>query len=404
MRIRSIAAFLIFALAAILTVPAISAFWAQRTVTNSQRYIETVGPLASLPSVQTAVENTVSNAIIEKVNSDQIVTDIFGKLFPNDPAAIQKLIPIISGATDGFIRAAVHKFVSSPQFQKVWLAANEGIQKALMRVLEGNDGGPVTLNGDQLTLNLDLLIAAVQQQMIANGADFMKYIKIDTGKEIVLLDAPQLKTVQTLYAFTKPLATWAIFAVAGLFLAAILIARRRARAVAVAGILITINAAVLVVAIAFGQKLVTNAFVGTVFEQAMDDFYAQLFVYLRENSQGLLLIGVLLILIGWFAGGSRSGRATRGWVAALAEGPGSKLPDGPLTRFGEFIARHAVALRVAILLIGTFFLVYGVDISVDRTLVILAITILALLVLQILVGAGRRNSEVVESAGTEVTA
>lgn len=48
-RLRMIAAILAFALAVVITPIGIVSYWAQRTITDSERYLETVGPLSENP-------------------------------------------------------------------------------------------------------------------------------------------------------------------------------------------------------------------------------------------------------------------------------------------------------------------------------------------------------------------
>ena len=62
-RRRSIAAAICVVIAALLTTPAAVAFWGQRTLNDSQRYVETVGPLVDSPEVQAAIATKVTDAI-----------------------------------------------------------------------------------------------------------------------------------------------------------------------------------------------------------------------------------------------------------------------------------------------------------------------------------------------------
>ena len=49
--VRSVAALVLFVLATVLTIPALVGHWGYRTVIDSQRYIQTVGPLIEQPAV-----------------------------------------------------------------------------------------------------------------------------------------------------------------------------------------------------------------------------------------------------------------------------------------------------------------------------------------------------------------
>ena len=60
MTARRIIAAVLLILASILAPFAVGAHWAQRTLTDTQQFAQTVGPLADDPIVQQAVERAVS--------------------------------------------------------------------------------------------------------------------------------------------------------------------------------------------------------------------------------------------------------------------------------------------------------------------------------------------------------
>ncbi|HEY9377418.1 MAG TPA: hypothetical protein VIQ02_10015, partial [Jiangellaceae bacterium] len=60
---RSVAAVVCLVLAALLMTPAAVAYWGHRTLNDTQRYVDTVGPLVHSPEVQTAIATTVTDAI-----------------------------------------------------------------------------------------------------------------------------------------------------------------------------------------------------------------------------------------------------------------------------------------------------------------------------------------------------
>jgi hypothetical protein len=74
---RSIAAIVCVVLAVLLTTPAAVAYWGQRTLNDSQRYLETVGPLVNSPEVQDAIATTVIDAIEQQVDVEAILNDVF---------------------------------------------------------------------------------------------------------------------------------------------------------------------------------------------------------------------------------------------------------------------------------------------------------------------------------------
>ncbi|MGB1079446.1 MAG: hypothetical protein ACPG1L_08205, partial [Candidatus Nanopelagicales bacterium] len=102
-RARSYVSLLLFIIATLLTPIAVIGHWGHETIANPEQYINTVGPLAEDPEIQQAVSDTVSNAIIDKVDTSQVASGLVGVIIPNE--ALSNLLsgPIKAGI-DGLIR------------------------------------------------------------------------------------------------------------------------------------------------------------------------------------------------------------------------------------------------------------------------------------------------------------
>ena len=119
---RSIAATIVYIIAVALLPIAIIAFWAQRTVTDTQQYAETVQPLAYNEQVQDSVAEFVTQKIEEQVDTEALVQQIFGGLIEQAPA-LQALVPVVSGAIDSLIAQVVDRLVRSDAFAALWGSA-----------------------------------------------------------------------------------------------------------------------------------------------------------------------------------------------------------------------------------------------------------------------------------------
>ena len=139
---RSYVSLLLFIIATLLTPIAVIGHWGHETIANPEQYINTVGPLAEDPEIQQAVSETVSDAIIEKVDTSQVASGLVGVIVPNE--ALSNLLsgPIKAGI-DGLIRGAVDKFVTSDAFQEAWIRINELAQKAQNRIDDWRKSGVV---------------------------------------------------------------------------------------------------------------------------------------------------------------------------------------------------------------------------------------------------------------------
>jgi hypothetical protein len=294
----------------------------------------------------------------------------------------------VSGAVNGFIETQVRDFIASDTFAEFWVAANTRAQAALVRLLEGSDSGAISLQGDQVVLDVSEVIDQVKQRLIARGLTIVERIPIpDKDRQIVLMDAPQLKQARTIYAFANPVAKWLIVVVAVLYLGALVLSRRRPRMTVIIGVVLAANALVVALALSVGRQLFIDQLAGTEFGPASTVFYDRLLSYLQRGQQVLLWLGLILVLVGWFAGRNRTGTAARTTVAGGLESVGSALADTPAAGTGRWVASNARWLRVVVAVLGVVVLLWGNDVSLSRLFWSVVLIAVLLAVIQVLVGA-----------------
>jgi hypothetical protein len=385
---RSIAAAVCVVLAALLMTPAAIAYWGQRTLNDTQRYVDTVGPLVNSAEVQDAIATKVTDAIESRVDVEAILNDVFAGVIDDRPR-LQRLVGPLAGAINGLIDREVRAFVASDAFADIWVRVNTRAQQALVRVLEGDDTGAVSVQGDQVVLDVSDVITEVQERLVARGLTIVENVPIpNVDKQIVLLESPQLRQARTIYAFANPVARWLIWVVAALFLAALLLSRHRPRMTVTIGLVLAANALLAAWALSIGRQLFINELSGTVFGPASSVFYDTLLAYLERGWQVFLWLGVILVVVGWFAGSNPSGTAVRTTIAGGLETAGARLADGPVGRAGRWVAANAKWLRVAVGVLGAVVLLWGNDVSLPRLFWSLLLVVVLLGVVQVLVGAG----------------
>lgn len=381
---RSIAATIIFILAVVLTPVAIIGHWGHQTVTDSERYIETVGPLAYSEEVQDSIATFVTDKIQEQINPDQLVTDIFGDLLEERPT-LKLIVPVIAGAIDSLIREVVDRVVRSEQFEQLWNAANVGAQKAMLAILEGNNDGAVRMDGDEVVLDTNVLIEEVKKGLVDRGFGFAANISIpQSDTKIVLLEAPQVAQLQSIYALASPILAVILYVVAALYVVAILVARRRPRMVAwTGGALVVVNAALLI-GLSIGQGAFTNTLAGTPFGPASDVFYTTLLYFLTNSATVGLILGVVLLVTGWFLSQAKAAVEVRAGTRRAMTAIGSVLPEGPIVDVAPAVAKNARWLRIGIAVLFTIIVVAGTNVSVARTIWAIVIAAILLLVVHVI--------------------
>src|SRR5439155_23767246 len=127
---KAAASVICLVVAALLTAPALVAYWGQRTLNDTQRYVDTVGPLVDSPQVQAAIVTNVTDAIKKQVDVEAILDDVFAGVITDRPR-LAKLVGPLSGAIDGLVDSQVRSFVASDTFADLWVQANTKAQQGL---------------------------------------------------------------------------------------------------------------------------------------------------------------------------------------------------------------------------------------------------------------------------------
>jgi hypothetical protein len=366
-------------------------YWGHRTISDAQRYIETVGPLANSPEVQDSISTFLSNKIEQQVDPAAVVQEAFGGLLEDYPS-LRALVPIVAGAIDALIKQVVDRLVRSDAFKTLWDIANTAAQRSLLALLEGNPSGPVTLQGDEVVLDVSNLLDEVKAGLVARGFQAAERINFPAAdRQIVLLEAPQVAQLRTIYSLTSAVAAALIYVVALLLLLAIVLARRRARMVAWVGGGVTGAAGVLIIGLGIGQSVFVNTLAGTPLGPASQVFYDQLLTFLYGAAYTLVVLGIILLVVGLYLCGARWAVELRAGINAQADDIAGTIPPGPITTWGAWVAENARWLRIGVAVLFTIIVIIGQDLSLARTLWGAVISLVLLAVIQVWAAAGRRN-------------
>lgn len=385
--VRSIAALLVFVIAFILTPIGLVGHWGNRTVIDAQRYIDTVGPLAAQPEVQEAVTKAVTDAVVAKMNTQQNVEGLLTNLFP-DRQVISGLSGPIAAGINSAVGTLVAKFVASDQFQTLWIDLNKVAQKSVSLILQGKDGDVVSLQGEDVVLNISSLLTATQQYLVSNGVDVASKITIpDNEREIVLFQSPALAQLRFIYSLANPLLQWMPLICAALFALALWLSRRRARMAVAVGVGVLVSALLIKIGLSYGEQVFVDQLSTTVFAPASTVFWDTMFNYLVSGINAIALLGVLIIFAGWLSGRTKSARYVRGQLTAGFDDIGSRLPAG-LARFGASIGSIQVGLRWIVYGLGLLVILATDVMSVSVVFWVSALAAGVITVIEILAAAG----------------
>src|SRR5215468_3518619 len=88
--------------------------WGRNLLLNTDRYVQTVEPLASNPGVQNAVIAAVNTQFQDRIDIRSAIDPVL------PPRAAQVLGPALQSAANGLVNTITTRFVQSDAFKTVW--------------------------------------------------------------------------------------------------------------------------------------------------------------------------------------------------------------------------------------------------------------------------------------------
>ena len=98
------------------------------TLLDTDRYVNTVAPIAANPAVQKAVADKLDTAITPASTSPALAQQVL-------PDRADVLAPAIQRGVQGVISDRIDEFTRSPRFQELWIEANRRAHTRLVDLL-----------------------------------------------------------------------------------------------------------------------------------------------------------------------------------------------------------------------------------------------------------------------------
>jgi hypothetical protein len=150
--IRTTFAALFGIIALVLILASILVVWANRTVTDTSTYVQTVTPLVS----QTAVKNFVAVKVADLLEKSAPTQDLAAILLPADQVA-GKTPEQLATALTPVIHDSVVQVLDSPRFVALWKNTNQVNHAQLIKQLDANAA--------EITLDLSPFVNGVMQEL-----------------------------------------------------------------------------------------------------------------------------------------------------------------------------------------------------------------------------------------------
>jgi hypothetical protein len=350
--LRWTGAVVLLILAALLLGTSVMVRFARSEIIDTNRYVDTVAPLASDPAVQTAVADRVTQEIMGRID----VTDLLRKAaaatnLGNDEAIVNLLSGPLSSSVTGFVHQRVLDFVRSDQFRTLWITANREAHTQVSGLLTGEGTQVLKSQGNQIILQLGPVVAEVKKRLVADGFTLANQIP-DVKAQFTVYSAEKLPAIQGWVRTLERLAFWLPILALILLVGGIALAPDRRRAALIGFFLTGIVAVLLLVAINVGR----NVYSSDVSSRNLNvpaalAIYDAVMRYLIIALRALVVVCVVAVLWLWLAGPGRAGRGVRAVGARgedLIAGQLGKLHWHPLELVGAFLSRWRTPVVVVI--------------------------------------------------------
>jgi hypothetical protein len=310
----------ILVLAAVLSVAAIMAVWANRQLLDTPSWTHTNTKLLENGAIQKQLSAYLTEQLYTNV-------DLTGEIESGLPKDLKPL----AGPAAGGLRTVVEKGIvialQTPQVQQLWRSANEATHKQFVEVIEDKGTLVRTPGGGKVVLDLQPIVVNLANRFGAPKSAVEK-LRGSVGS-ITILRSKTLKTAQGVARGLRDLAfVLPVLVLLLLALALGLSAGRRSRALTAVGLvgIVAGLAALLIRGIAGGQVVNTLASTEAVRPAARAAWSIGTSL-LVEISVATIFIGALVALAGMLAGRSQWATATRRALAPY-------LRDRPDLTFG----------------------------------------------------------------------
>ncbi|HJY46430.1 MAG TPA: hypothetical protein VJ301_17565, partial [Propionibacteriaceae bacterium] len=296
-RWRSIVATLLIVIGCILAPISVVAVWTKNLVTDTDRYVATVAPLANDPAIQRAIADRITAEIFTQLDVVGITNEAVDALAerglpPRVATQLHALSQPLSTGVESFVRTEVGKVVASEAFANAWTTANRSAHQALVAALTGETREGITIENDTVSINLGPIIQEVKQRLIDRGFGLASRIP-NVNPSFVLVQSDYIAQARGAFNLLNVLGNWLPIVALILLAIGIYVAKGHRRALVGVGLGLAGGMLALGLALALFRTIYLNELpLGILTRDAAAAFYDTLVRFLRLGLRMVLVLGL----------------------------------------------------------------------------------------------------------------
>jgi hypothetical protein len=365
----------------------VSAVWTRNLLLNTDRYTQTVAPLAQNPDIRSSVSVAAVDELFSKAGVETRIKDAL-------PPRASFLAPELTDRLHGRAVGLSEKALATPQFQKLWVEGNRKLHSALVPLLLGKSGPKGVLNTSSGTISLDLtqIVRSLKSTLAARGITVVEQVPDNAlGGKMVLVQSSGLAQAQRYVKLLQQLAIGLPIAALLALVLAVVAAPNRRKGILWAGVAIVVA----MIAIGTGLGLARTYYLGSVNRAVLSQpaaaaFFDTMVRFLRDGIRLIAVVGLLVVIGAALAGPSRPALAFR---SAGMRGMGGLLGllgvDVPPV--SEWFRRRRPLLDFAWLLLFGAVLLAANSVTVGLVIGMLVVALFGVLVVEMIARAGGRS-------------
>ena len=386
-RTRAVITWVLIVLAVVLVPVSVVTVWAVNTVTNTDHYVATLGPLARERVVTDYIALDATDQLFEKVHVQEKITNAL-------PKKADFLAAPLTGTLQNFVQRQLTDLLRSPWFHNLWDTLNRRSHTAVINILSGKTVPGQRAN--RILVNLTPVLTKAIDQFDQRGVTLFDPLRAQLAHAqtvtFELASSQQISKARNFFTAASDLG-WAapLLAVIAIVLALVVAVDRRKTLlrVAVGTALLTL---VLLGALALGRSFFLSHAAARVPPTVTGTIFDTVIRFLRSGLKWVLLIAVIVAALLWLVGPARWPRWLRAqgvrgirWTGRRAAELGNEQNRQRATagarKGAAWCLEHASGVRLLGVVVAGIVLVFGGNLSVSGvwwTLVGLAIYLVVL--------------------------
>jgi len=403
---RAIVSALCIVIAGILVPVTIVSTWTRAQLVDEAAFVQTFAPLADDPGVQELVIQQSTAAINESLDVESFTDDLFDGLARLDlpPAALRALELLRRPAASGLqnlIENTVTRVVESDVFAEVWQRALIAGHRSLVAAATGDGSGVVTIDrAGVLGIQLGPIVDELRQRLVDRGIGLAEAIP-PVDRTIVIAQSDALPLVIAIYNIAVTVGWWLPLIAVALFVAGILVARRRSTALLGTGVALAAGGVVLVIVLGTARAILSlNASTLGVAPTTTDSIFFAVTGAMRDTAIVATVLGIVIAIAAWLGGRWEPAERVRALAASLTgrARTGLRRWGFDTGAFGDWMHRQRLLVRIVILVLAIVLLFALRPLSVGD----IVLTVVLALVVWLIAELVQRDSDATGTIADEV--